>query len=673
MTRRLALAPLQCLVLVALAAAGLVAGAVQMGAACLVGPYNATVEATRHLVNLARTLAGRWGGVPVAVPYRPAPPPPTPRSHGLYEHDGSLYKRPLMPTFLRRANWLASDPATARDWFWLVVNLPTGGALAAVPVALMLGGLAVAAGAVGAPLPAGLPAGLPSGPPAGAAVAVGLALVGVGVASAPAVLRLHGWFTWWMLRPVARASWHDVRVVRWVRRTHAAAWQGGGIVGISFGAFGIGLWHLAMTLWTGGYGLAWSVPIGRHLTNVYRRVAGEWAGVHIEVPYQPQVLRLEMEADGRYKVGRWLLDDRASALRHLRWQWVTGDRATWRDLAWAFTAPIVSLPLLVPVLLVMFGIYGLTWQPVVWPLWGLPILLFGGPLVTPWYMWYIVTAVTDVFDSVPPWTSMFTGLLVGAAGMVTAPPLLRMHARFSRWLLGPTEAARLAQRVAHLTETRSDAVDSQAAELRRIERDLHDGAQSRMIAVGLTLGTVEQLLDDDPDAARELLRQARATAATALADLRDLVRGIHPPVLSERGLADAVRAIALDAPLPVRVAVDRRVDSDGRLPAPVESAAYFAVTEALANAVRHSGAAEVAVSVGYTGGALRMSVTDDGKGGADPANGTGLVGIRRRLGTFDGTLGVVSPVGGPTVVEMTLPCPPPGEPERSSVSEIVEE
>jgi signal transduction histidine kinase len=320
----------------------------------------------------------------------------------------------------------------------------------------------------------------------------------------------------------------------------------------------------------------------------------------------------------------------------------------------------VSLPLLLPVLLVSFGIYGLSWQPVVWPLWGLPILLFGGPFVTPWYMWYIITYLTDALDAVPAWTSVFSGLAIGAVGLVMGPPLLRMHARFSRLLLGPTEATRLAQRVAHLTETRSDAVDAQAAELRRIERDLHDGAQSRLIAVGMSLGAVEQLLDKDPAAARELLRQARATSATALADLRDLVRGIHPPVLSERGLGDAVRAIALDTPMPVRVTVDRQIDTAGRLPAPVESAAYFAVTEALANAARYSGAGQVTVSIGYAGGALRLRVEDNGRGGADPSKGTGLAGIRRRLGTFDGALEVSSPQGGPTVVAMTLPCPPPG-------------
>ncbi|GIJ60481.1 sensor histidine kinase [Virgisporangium aurantiacum] len=646
------LAPFRGLALVALAAVGFVLGAVQLAAACLVGPYNVTVEVTRHVVNLARTLAGRWSGVPVAVPYRPPPPRPTPRADGLYEHDGSLYKHAGMPNFLRRAGWLATDPATSRDWFWLIVNLPAGGALAALPAGLVVGGLAVATGVVG------------SGLPAWAAVVVGVAAAALGVAIGPAVLRLHGWFTWLLLRPADKAAWREFAFVKWFRRTHAAVWQGGGIVGISFGALGIALWHLLIAWCTGTFGLAWSVPVGRHLTNVYRRLAGEWAGVPIDVPYRPQQLRLEVEADGRYKVGRWLVDNRASALRHLRWDWVMRDRATWRDIAWAVTAPFVSLPLLVPVLLVMFGIYGLAWQPVVWPLWGVPILLFGGPFVTPWYMWYVLVYFSDVFDMLPAWTSPLVGLAIGAVGLLLGPPLVRMHARFSRLLLGPTEAARLAQRVAHLTETRSDAVDAQAAELRRIERDLHDGAQSRMIAVGLSLGAIEQLIDKDPDAARELLRQARATSATALADLRDLVRGIHPPVLSERGLADAVRAIALDTPLPVRVTVDPEVDTGGRLPAPVESAAYFAVIEALANAARHSGAGEISVSIGYSGRALWMRVADDGRGGADPANGTGLAGIRRRLGTFDGTLDVSSPAGGPTVVAMTLPCPPPGSPDQ---------
>jgi hypothetical protein len=192
MTRRFALAPTQGLALVALAAVGFVLGAVQLGAACLVGPYNFVVEINRHVVDLARTLAGRWSGVHVPVPYLPPPSPPIPRPDGLYEHDGSLDKRQTMPRFLRRANWLAQDPATSRDWWWLVVNLPIGGALAALPAALLVGGLAIAAGVTGLAAWAAIPAGL-------------VAAV-VGVAIGPSVLRLHGWWTWLLLHPAGKAT-----------------------------------------------------------------------------------------------------------------------------------------------------------------------------------------------------------------------------------------------------------------------------------------------------------------------------------------------------------------------------------------------------------------------------------------------------------------------------------
>jgi signal transduction histidine kinase len=168
----------------------------------------------------------------------------------------------------------------------------------------------------------------------------------------------------------------------------------------------------------------------------------------------------------------------------------------------------------------------------------------------------------------------------------------------------------------------------------------------------LSLATVEQLMERDPEAARALVAQARETSATALAELRDLVRGIHPPVLAERGLVDAVRAVALDCPLPTEVTAA----FEGRLAAPVESAAYFAVCEALANAARHSHASVIAVAIGHDGERLRITVTDDGRGGADPSRGTGLAGIQRRLGTFDGTLVVQSPPGGPTTLTMEVPC-----------------
>ena len=212
--------------------------------------------------------------------------------------------------------------------------------------------------------------------------------------------------------------------------------------------------------------------------------------------------------------------------------------------------------------------------------------------------------------------------------------------------------AQLALRVRHLAETRSEAIDTGAAEMRRIERDLHDGAQARLVAMGMTLDAAGQLIDSNPAAARALLLEARDTSAKALAELRDLVRGIHPPVLADRGLGDAVRALAMDSPLRARLASDL----PGRLPAPVESAAYFAVSELLANVSKHAGASQAWIDIRYTDGMLRVGVSDNGRGGADPSRGTGLRGIERRVAAFDGVLALSSPPGGPTAVTMEIPC-----------------
>jgi signal transduction histidine kinase len=215
--------------------------------------------------------------------------------------------------------------------------------------------------------------------------------------------------------------------------------------------------------------------------------------------------------------------------------------------------------------------------------------------------------------------------------------------------------------VARLTETRADAVDTQAAELRRIERDLHDGAQARLVAMGMNLGAAEALLDQHPEAARALLVEARESSAKALTELRELVRGIHPPVLADRGLGDAVRALALDSPLQVAVTVDL----PGRLEPAVESAAYFAVSELLTNVAKHAHAQTVRVDLWYGTGRLRVTCTDDGRGGAGAAaadlaagrgQGSGLAGIERRIGTFDGVMAVRSPAGGPTEVTLEIPC-----------------
>ncbi|MEV4116746.1 histidine kinase [Nonomuraea sp. NPDC049695] len=240
-------------------------------------------------------------------------------------------------------------------------------------------------------------------------------------------------------------------------------------------------------------------------------------------------------------------------------------------------------------------------------------------------------------------------LLPGLLGLA-AP--LRWHARWTHALLAPTGHARLTDRVRQLTDTRAEALDAQAAELERIERDLHDGAQGRLVAIQLTLSMAQRTLREDPDSADELLREARATAAAAVAQLRDLVHGIRPPVLSERGLIDALRLLALEHPLAVSVTADL----PGRLVPPLESAVYFAAAELLANVAKHAQAGSASVHVVRRGGLLRLTVIDDGIGGADPAAGTGLVGVERRLRPFDGTLIVDSPPGGPTTVTLEVPC-----------------
>ncbi|MBN6050546.1 sensor domain-containing protein [Nonomuraea sp. RK-328] len=242
--------------------------------------------------------------------------------------------------------------------------------------------------------------------------------------------------------------------------------------------------------------------------------------------------------------------------------------------------------------------------------------------------------------------------------LVLLPMLLAVPARglavYGQWcalLLSPTRASVLRGQLTHLHQSRSIAADSQAAEMRRIERDLHDGTQARLIAIGMTLGAAEELMESDPAAAKTLMNKARDASAETLTELRRLIRGIHPPVLAERGLADAVRALAMDTALRVQV----EVDLPHRPEPPVEAAAYFAVSELLANAARHGDARSASVDISSDGPGLRITVTDDGLGGADPAKGSGLRGIERRLAAFDGVMAINSPPGGPTSVMMVLP------------------
>jgi signal transduction histidine kinase len=213
------------------------------------------------------------------------------------------------------------------------------------------------------------------------------------------------------------------------------------------------------------------------------------------------------------------------------------------------------------------------------------------------------------------------------------------------------EFARRGRRISRLEETRAGAVDQQESELERIERDLHDGAQARLVALGMSLGMAEQKLASDPVAAQELLAEARRGTREALEELRSLARGIHPPVLADRGLAAAISALAARTPLEVNVAVDL----PARPPRAVETAAYFVAAEALANAGKHAGAGRVDIAVRQEDGALVVEVVDDGGGGAD-ANGSGLRGLAQRVEALDGTLAVTSPNGGPTTVRAVMPC-----------------
>ncbi|MDO9456969.1 sensor histidine kinase [Nocardioides sp.] len=239
----------------------------------------------------------------------------------------------------------------------------------------------------------------------------------------------------------------------------------------------------------------------------------------------------------------------------------------------------------------------------------------------------------------------------------TLRPKMRARSQIDLWFLATSRTEKLEQRVQVLTETRADVVDTAAAELRRLERDLHDGPQARLVALSMSLGLAEQRLSqegwaEDPEGARRLVSDARSTTSAAISDLRSVVRGIHPPVLADRGLAGAVQALALDMAVPVTVTAEL----DGRPPAPVESALYFAVAECLANVGKHAHAESATIVLTHDGGRVRVRVVDDGVGGAHVDAGTGMLGVRRRLAAFDGTMSVSSPSGGPTEITLEVPC-----------------
>ena len=246
----------------------------------------------------------------------------------------------------------------------------------------------------------------------------------------------------------------------------------------------------------------------------------------------------------------------------------------------------------------------------------------------------------------------FAAFAAGAAMLLAAPWVARGAAAADCWLMrGMLGPGRLAQRVADLEQTRALAVEDSAAQLRRVERDLHDGAQIRLATLAMNLGMARERLKPDADPElRELVDAAHQGAKDALADLRNLARGIHPPAL-DNGLPDALATLAATSVIPVELTADTP-----QRPAPaIETIAYFCAAELLANAVKHSGANKIRVELAEHGEALVLQVTDDGVGGANQALGTGLAGLAQRVRTVDGEVHVVSPAGGPTQATVTLP------------------
>jgi signal transduction histidine kinase len=285
--------------------------------------------------------------------------------------------------------------------------------------------------------------------------------------------------------------------------------------------------------------------------------------------------------------------------------------------------------------------------------WGAGLAMF----TLPGYEWLLPRGGTLFGGSAPIPSGAADLAAVAAAGLallLIAPQLTRAlalaDAAVARLLLGPGRV-RMRERIGELERSRARVVDSAEAERRRIERDLHDGAQQRLVALAMDLGRARARFADDPQAARVIVDQAHADAKAALIELRNLVRGVHPPVLTDRGLDAALSGLAALSPVPVAVRVHVAV----RPPASVEAIAYFVVAEALTNVAKHSRATRATVWVGRSGDTLRVAIRDDGTGGADP-RGQGLSGLADRVAGVDGRLAVHSPAGGGTVITAELPC-----------------
>ncbi|MFJ4678377.1 histidine kinase [Kitasatospora sp. NPDC088783] len=284
-------------------------------------------------------------------------------------------------------------------------------------------------------------------------------------------------------------------------------------------------------------------------------------------------------------------------------------------------------------------------------LWGASIVLLG------FFGWVWLLPPDNPLRAAQGWTTEGAAATVGGLLLLAVTPwLVALLAAVDLWtvraLLGPNRAELLERRVEHLARSRVDVVDAADAERRRIERDLHDGAQQRLVSLAMNLGLARRTLKHLPPEALEVIAAAHEEAQAAIKELHDLVRGLHPAVLEDRGLDAALSGIAARSPVPVHLTVDL----PGRIAPTVEAVAYFTVSEALANAAKHSRASRVDLALHRAADRLRITITDDGIGGADADRGTGLTGLRKRAASVDGSFTITSPRGGPTTITMELPC-----------------
>ncbi len=404
------------------------------------------------------------------------------------------------------------------------------------------------------------------------------------------------------------------------------------------GLAGVAGFVVTLVLLTSGFTVSASVigtVVGLLLITVGLRVSRRLGSLHRRL--LRRFLGRQVEAPPRFQPGTGVLGRLDRRLR---------DRAGWRGVWYSLIKlPVAGVQLYV-VTLTIFGVVDITY-PLDW-------LLFrnhsAGANLSPLVAIVPLPFVGNI--DISSWLGTYPAALAGSLCVVIAAWLARGinaadHA-LVRGLLGPST---MAERVSELERTRTLAVEDSAAALRRVERDLHDGAQMRLAALAMNLGMAREKLDDDDATVRELIDAAHRNAVDALADLRDLARGIHPPVL-DNGLGSALDSLAASSAIPVSVTA-----SIGPRPAPaIETIAYFCAAELIANATKHSYANQITVNISTErAGLLCLDVSDDGIGGADVTRGSGLSGLGQRVSTVDGRIDVSSPPGGPTVVTVVLP------------------